>query len=152
MQVALNRSYADIDGEFAKEKSAKIANLHNFVLEELNEQYQTTIGERGVRLSGGQRQRIGIARALYNNPQILILDEATSALDINSEKYVQNTLNKIYNSKTIIAIAHRLSTIQKADKIFVIKNGTIQEEGNFHSLIKLNGLFKKMVNDQTFIA
>jgi len=124
---------------------------HDFI-ESFENGYNTIVGERGARVSGGQLQRLSLARALIKDPDILILDEATSALDINSEKYVQNTLNKIYNSKTIIAIAHRLSTIQKADKIFVIKNGTIQEEGNFHSLIKLNGLFKKMVNDQTFIA
>ena len=114
----------------------KQAYAHDFI-ESFENGYNTIVGERGARVSGGQLQRLSLARALIKDPDILILDEATSALDINSEKYVQNTLNKIYNSKTIIAIAHRLSTIQKADKIFVIKNGTIHEEGSFHSLIKL---------------
>ena len=129
----------------------KQAFAHDFI-ENFEDGYNTVVGERGVRLSGGQLQRISLARALIKDPDILILDEATSALDINSEQYIQNTLKSIYSSKTIVAIAHRLSTIQTADKIFVIKNGSLKEEGNFNSLIELNGLFKKMVDDQTFIV
>ena len=97
---------------------AKIANLHEFVNDELPNQYQTTIGERGVRLSGGQRQRIGIARALYHNPQVLILDEATSALDNLTEQAVMEAVNNIGNDITIIMIAHRLSTVKECDTIF----------------------------------
>ena len=129
----------------------KQAFAHDFI-KNFEDGYNTVVGERGVRLSGGQLQRISLARALIKDPDILILDEATSALDINSEQYIQNTLKSIYSSKTIVAIAHRLSTIQTADKIFVIKNGSLKEEGNFNSLIELNGLFKKMVDDQTFIV
>ena len=129
----------------------KQAFAHDFI-KNFEDGYNTVVGERGVRLSGGQLQRISLARALIKDPDILILDEATSALDINSEQYIQNTLKNIYSSKTIVAIAHRLSTIQRADKIFVIKNGSLKEEGNFNSLIEINGLFKKMVDDQTFIV
>jgi len=104
----------------AVEKSAKISNLHNFIIDELPKQYQTTIGERGVKLSGGQRQRIGIARALYHNPQVLILDEATSALDNQTEKVVMDAINNLGKDITIIVIAHRLNTIKKCDKIFIL--------------------------------
>ena len=93
--------------------AAKIANLHNFVSNELPEKYQTLIGENGIRLSGGQRQRIGIARALYHKPQILILDEATSALDVQTEKAVMDSVNKLSKNLTIILITHRLSTVKK---------------------------------------
>ena len=120
-------------------------------IESFPEKYQTIVGERGVKLSGGQLQRIALARALVRNPDILILDEATSSLDSQSEKQIQKTLNNIYGSKTIIAIAHRLSTIVKSDKIFVVNAGKIIEEGSYKDLIKMNGLFKKMIEDQKFI-
>ena len=97
----------------AIERASKIANLHNFVIDELPEQYNTTIGEREVRLSGGQRQRIGIARALYNNPKLLILDEATSALDNQTEHAVMEAVNNLRKDITIILIAHRLNTVKK---------------------------------------
>ena len=102
----------------AIEKASKIANLHEFVLNDLPNQYQTTIGERGVRLSGGQRQRIGIARALYHNPQVLILDEATSALDNFTERVVMEAVNNLNKNITIIIIAHRLNTVKKCDNIY----------------------------------
>jgi len=123
-------------------KSSKIANLHNFVINELPKQYQTTIGERGVRLSGGQRQRIGIARALYHNPQVLILDEATSALDNLTEKAVMDSINNLSKDITIILIAHRLSTVKKCDNIFLLEKGEIKNIGTFDELININESFR----------
>jgi len=131
----------------AVEKSAKIANLHNFLIDELPEQYQTTVGERGVRLSGGQRQRIGIARALYYNPNILILDEATSALDSQTEKVAMEALNNLKKKITIIIIAHRLATIKECDKIFLLEKGQIKNEGTFEELKNINEKFRMGVNN-----
>ena len=127
------------------QKVSKIANLHDFVMDELPNQYKTIVGERGVRLSGGQRQRIGIARALYFNPQVLILDEATSALDNLTEKYVMDAVNNLSKNKTIIMIAHRLSTVKKCDKIFLFEKGELKNEGTFDELLKINENFKKSV-------
>ena len=117
------------------EKVSKISNLHNFVIEELPEKYNTSIGERGVRLSGGQRQRIGIARALYHNPKILILDEATSALDNDTEQMVMEAINNIGKDITIIIIAHRLNTVQNCDIIYKFENGKIIGKGSYRNLI-----------------
>ena len=128
------------------EKASKIANLHEFVINELPKKYQTIIGERGVRLSDGQRQRIGIARALYHNPQILILDEATSALDNQTEKAVMEAVNNLRKDITIILIAHRLSTVKKCDKIFILEKGEIKNEGKFEELIKVNENFRMNAN------
>ena len=114
------------------EKVSKIANLHNFVSGELPQQYQTTIGENGVRLSGGQRQRIGIARALYHNPKVLILDEATSALDNQTEKVVMEAVDNLGKDITIIIIAHRLDTVKNCDIIFKLDKGQLVSDGNFH--------------------
>ena len=125
------------------ERAAKIANLHEFIINELPQKYQTTIGERGVRLSGGQRQRIGIARALYNKPQILILDEATSALDNLTEKEVMEAINKISRDTTIILIAHRLSTVKNCDIIFLLEKGKLKAKGTFDELIKINTSFRE---------
>ena len=132
--IAFGEKPKDIDQE-AVEKASKIANLHEFVLNELPKKYQTTIGERGARLSGGQRQRIGIARALYNNPEVLILDEATSALDNDTEKSVMEAIENLGKNKTIILVAHRLSTVKKCDKIFLVEKGKIKKEGIFEELI-----------------
>lgn len=128
------------------ERAAKIANLHDFVVNELPLKYQTIVGERGVRLSGGQRQRIGIARALYNNPQVLILDEATSALDNRTENEVMKAINKIEKDITIILIAHRLNTMKNCDNIFLLENGKIIAKGTFEELIDNNDSFRKNAN------
>ena len=119
----------------AIEKAAKIANLHDFVVNELPDKYQTVVGERGARLSGGQRQRIGISRALYNNPQVLILDEATSALDNETEKAVMDAINNLSKDITIILIAHRLNTVKNCDIIFKLENGEIKAQGSYDEII-----------------
>ena len=123
--------------------AAKIANAHDFIMEK-EEGYQTNIGDRGSKLSGGQRQRISIARAILKNPPILILDEATSALDTESERLVQEALDRLTTSRTTIAIAHRLSTIKNADEICVMHEGEIVERGSHEELLKLNGYYKKL--------
>ena len=132
--IAFGVESKDINFE-AIEKASKIANLHEFVLDELPFKYQTIIGEDGVRLSGGQRQRIGIARALYNNPKVLILDEATSALDNETEKAVMEAINNLKNNITIIIIAHRLGTIKNCDIIFKLDRGRIIKKGKFDEVI-----------------
>lgn len=131
------------------EAAARIANAHNFILSTENG-YQTNVGDRGTKLSGGQRQRICIARAVLNNPPIMLLDEATSALDTESEKLVQEALNNLMKSRTSLIIAHRLSTIQNADKIIVLEAGLVVEQGTHHQLIQQNGLYKKLIDMQTF--
>ncbi len=123
------------------ENVAKIAKVHDFVINEMSSGYDTVVGERGVRLSGGQKQRIGIARALYNNPQLLILDEATSALDNQTEEEVINEIYKLKKNITIIMIAHRLSTIRKCDKIFHLENGKLKSQGTYDEVISSDGKF-----------
>lgn len=129
--------------------AAKIANAHEFILN-TTDGYQTSIGDRGNKLSGGQKQRICIARAVLANPPIMLLDEATSALDTESEKLVQDALNNLMKNRTSIIIAHRLSTIQHADVIVVIENGRIVESGNHSGLLNQNGLYRRLIDMQTF--
>ena len=139
--IAFGVEIEDINQE-AVEKASKIANLHEFIIDELPKKYQTTIGERGVRLSGGQRQRIGIARALYHNPQVLILDEATSALDNQTEKAVMDAVNNLNKDRTIILIAHRLGTVKNCDTIFLLNKGQLQHKGTFEELINVSENFR----------
>jgi ATP-binding cassette subfamily B protein/subfamily B ATP-binding cassette protein MsbA len=123
--------------------AAKIANAHDFIMEK-EDGYNTNIGDRGGKLSGGQRQRISIARAILKNPPILILDEATSALDTESEKIVQEALDRLTSTRTTIAIAHRLSTIKNADEICVLHEGKIVERGRHEELLAIEGYYKKL--------
>ncbi len=141
--IAFGLDAIDID-QTAVERAAKIANLHEFVINELPQQYQTTVGERGIRLSGGQRQRIGIARALYKNPQVLILDEATSALDNLTERAVMDAVHNLGNEITVILIAHRLSTVKACDIIFLLDKGELKAQGTFDELTKTNERFRQM--------
>lgn len=128
--------------------AAKVANAHEFIMEKENG-YMENIGDRGCKLSGGQRQRISIARAILKNPEILILDEATSALDTESERLVQEALDRLTKSRTTIAIAHRLSTIKDADLICVLQNGRIVERGTHQELIAKNGVYTALYNMQS---
>ena len=130
-------------------QAAKIANAHEFIVN-LEDGYNTNIGDGGTKLSGGQQQRLSIARAVLKNPPILILDEATSALDTESEKLVQKALENLMKSRTSIVIAHRLSTIQNADKICVIEKGRIVEQGKHEELIENNKVYKKLYDLQSF--
>ena len=131
------------------EEAAKVANAYDFI-EALPEKFQTNIGDMGGKLSGGQKQRLSIARAVLKNPPIMILDEATSALDTESEKLVQNALEKMMLNRTSVVIAHRLSTIQNADIIVVMEKGKIIEQGNHTSLMAKNGTYRKLVEMQSF--
>ena len=134
--IAFGIETKDINQDLV-EKASNIANLHEFVLNELPNQYQTLVGENGIRLSGGQRQRIGIARALYNNPQVLILDEATSALDNQTEKVVMGAINNLNKNITIIIIAHRLNTLEDCDIIFKLEKGQVLDQGKFSEIISI---------------
>jgi subfamily B ATP-binding cassette protein MsbA len=128
--------------------AAKIANAHEFI-EDMPNNYDSNIGDSGNKLSGGQKQRLSIARAVLKNPPIMILDEATSALDTESERLVQDALEKMMKNRTSVVIAHRLSTVQKADLIVVLLKGKIIEQGNHEELIAKNGVYTKLVEMQT---
>lgn len=129
-------------------EAAKLANAHSFI-SALPEGYSTKVGERGVQLSGGQRQRVAIARAVLKNPEILLLDEATSALDVESERIVQQALDRLMRNRTTVVVAHRLSTIKNADQISVIQDGKIIEQGSHSSLVEnRDGAYYKLISLQ----
>lgn len=142
--IALGMDNAQLDEIM---EAAKIANAHSFI-EKKEDGYNTNIGDRGSKLSGGERQRLTIARAVLKNPPILILDEATSSLDTESERLVQDAINKLMNNRTSIVIAHRLSTIRHADEIIVLQKGEIVERGTHDTLIHQNGFYKRLVHMQ----
>jgi ATP-binding cassette, subfamily B, bacterial PglK len=123
-----------------------MAQVHDFIVHDLPAQYETLVGERGVRLSGGQRQRIGIARALYHNPEVLVFDEATSALDTVTEQAVMDAIDALAHQKTIILIAHRLSTVKNCDQIVLLEQGAIKAKGTFNELTESNAQFSLMAN------
>lgn len=128
-------------------EACRRANCHHFITQFSNG-YDTTVGERGAQLSGGQKQRIAIARALLLNPKILILDEATSSLDTESEKLVQEALDRVMKGRTVLVVAHRLSTVRNADNIVVITNGEIVEQGSHKELLEINNVYAKHVAAQ----
>ena len=128
--------------------AAKLANVDEFALK-LPEGYNTNIGENGCQLSGGERQRISIARAFLKNAPIILLDEATASLDVENETLIQTALSRLIQNKTVLIIAHRMRTVAGADKIIVLKDGYVAEEGTPQSLLNKNGIFKHMVDLQT---
>ncbi|OQW30493.1 MAG: hypothetical protein A4E19_09265 [Nitrospira sp. SG-bin1] len=146
--IAFGVAHRDLDLDRV-ERAAQIANLHEFVVDELPNGYQTMVGERGVKLSGGQRQRVGIARALYSDPKVLILDEATSALDSLTEDAVTDAIRNIFHEKTIIMIAHRLRTVREADVIYLVESGSIADQGTYAELIDKNETFRRMAKEGT---
>lgn len=141
--IAFGVEESDIDLH-AVEQAARIAKIHDFIVDDLPQGYQTIVGERGIRLSGGQRQRIGIARALYRNPEILILDEATSALDGITESDIMDALDQLAHKKTIIMIAHRLATVRACDQIIVLERGHVSATGSYAELMESSPLFRKL--------
>lgn len=147
--IAANIAFGSEASQEQLEHAARIANAHDFIME-TEHGYQTRIGDRGTKLSGGQRQRLTIARAVLNNPPILILDEATSALDTQAEKLVQDALNKVLQGRTSLIIAHRLSTIQDADRIIVMDGGKILESGTHEDLLNRDSAYRKFVELQDF--
>jgi ABC-type multidrug transport system fused ATPase/permease subunit len=143
--IAFGISPEKIDDE-AIIKAAHLANLHDFIVGELEKGYDTIVGERGIRLSGGQRQRIGIARAVYHDPSVLVLDEATSALDGLTENAIMDAIRNMSHRKTIIMIAHRLTTVKSCDRIYIMEKGTILDSGIYDDLYTRNVAFRKMAD------
>lgn len=142
--VRNNIAYGRIDATLEEiEHAAKLANAHDFIMS-LPQKYDTLIGERGTKLSGGQKQRLSIARAILKNPKILILDEATSALDTESERLVQDAMDKLMQHRTVFVVAHRLSTIKHADKILVLDQGAVVQSGHHGELVEREGLYRKL--------
>jgi ABC-type multidrug transport system fused ATPase/permease subunit len=141
--IALGCTDEEIDMA-AVERAARVADLHDFVVQDLPDGYRTDVGERGVRLSGGQRQRIGIARALYHDPDVLILDEATSALDNLTERAVMDAVHNLGHAKTIVIIAHRLSTVRNCDKIFMLEHGRCTAAGDYDDLFEQHERFREL--------
>tara|TARA_Y100001935_G_scaffold254143_1_gene262238 strand:+ start:91 stop:1389 length:1299 start_codon:yes stop_codon:yes gene_type:complete len=134
--IALGECLDDIDKQSVI-SAAKVANIHDFIVSDLREGYETKVGEKGIRLSGGQRQRIGIARALYNKPDVIILDEATSALDNETEQAVMDAVNNLGRELTIIIIAHRLSTLSKADIVYRLDKGEVHSKGTYQEMCNI---------------
>lgn len=141
--IAFGKDNKDIDWELLKSVS-KVANIHDFIVNNYSQGYNTFIGDRGARLSGGQKQRIGIARALYKKPKIIILDEGTNALDSVTEKSIIDSIDKLSAKVTTIVITHRLNTIKNFDIIYLINNGKLEAQGNYHELIDKSDIFRKM--------
>ena len=135
----------EIDME-AVRNAAKIAQIDDFVMNELPYGYDTVVGERGIRLSGGQRQRIGIARALYRNPDVIVFDEATSALDNSTERAVMEAMSALLGKKTILMVAHRLTTLADCDTIFMLKDGQIVSQGTYSDLTSGQGAFVELLS------
>ena len=155
LQVALCAAFAAVCTFFGvfglcsrQVKAAETARVSDFVCR-MPDGYDTVIGERGVRLSGGQKQRIAIARAILKNTPVLILDEATSAVDNETEALIQQAIDELSKSRTVVVIAHRLSTVMKADNIIVLEDGKIAEQGNHKELLKLGGIYAKLSNINT---
>jgi ABC-type multidrug transport system fused ATPase/permease subunit len=145
--IAANIAFGIHEGERdqdAIESAARVANIHEFIVDELPNSYQTLVGERGVRLSGGQRQRIGIARALYHNPEVLVLDEATSNLDQGTEAAVHQAIERAAAAKTVILIAHRLVTTKYCDRIFVLDRGRLVDQGTYDDLLVSSEHFRSI--------
>ena len=146
--IADNIGYAKPDA--SREEiiaAAKAANIHEDILH-MPEQYETQVGERGLRLSGGQKQRVAIARAILRQSPIIILDEATASVDVQTERQIQAAINNLAGKRTIVAIAHRLSTIKNADLILVIHEGEIKEQGTHEELLQQNGIYSQMLKAQ----
>ena len=147
--VGENIRFAKPDATDAEIRAAaKMANAEEFIVK-MPEGFKTPVGERGVSLSGGQRQRIAIARSVLRNPPVLILDEATSALDYESERLIQEALERLSKGRTVITIAHRLSTIKNADRIIVLHNGIIVEQGGYRELVQRGGVFAGLISAQS---
>ena len=127
-------------------KAARIASIDEFIETELDNGYETVLGERGVCFSGGQRQRIGLARALYFDPEILVLDEATNSLDNMTEKRIMESLDDVTDVKTLITIAHRLNTVKNCDRLYMLDKGKVIAEGSYDELMRSNVAFRSLAN------